>query len=702
MDETAPSHHDSVFSQLKECIVSTKPEPQPQGDLHVLEQTRRQINQLVEEISRLSDAQLTPQQYYAEYLQRVLTAIAAPAGAIWGRSPQGNLVLQYQIKMREVGVDQSDQARECHLELLRQAAHQGRELLVPPQSGAKGVEGKAAPANLTRYVILLAPIILDKQVAGLLEVWQEPDRPPAAQRGFLQFIVKMTEFASAYIRNLQLKQMLGQQHLWTQLEAFARQIHGSLNPREVGYLIANEGRRLIDCDRVSVALRLGSHTKIQAVSGADVIEKRSSLIQTMRKLFNEVLVWGEKLVYSGVKDDSLPPRVLHALDAYLAESSSKLLIVLPLRDEREPDKNRPARSALMMECFETAGAIEPLSNRLEVVSRHAAPAMYNAAEHRRIPFRWALMPLAKIKDGLRGRKLTMTLAVLGAIALLIGTLVFTPYELRMDAKGQLTPKVRQTVYAPVEGKIVAVPAKHGQRVNKAEVLLYLEDANRSIRMEKLQQNISGRDARIAYLSNQIAKTHDAAERRKLELDQIAERTARNTDDAELKILQGQTRDPARTPVVAPMAGWVVTFDLHDRLMNMTVKPDVPLMKVVDLKGAWEIEIDIPEGNVGRIKEALANNGGDPLNVDILLLSRPDRSYKGKLYGGDLGGETTLNAEKQPILRARVQLTGDLSRAELDKMPVGAETRVMIHCGKRSIGYVWFYELWEFFYERVLF
>ena len=50
-----------------------------------------------------------------------------------------------------------------------------------------------------------------------------------------------------------MRHLVGQQQVWTQLEAFALQIHGSLNPTEVAYQIATEGRRIIDCDRVSVA-----------------------------------------------------------------------------------------------------------------------------------------------------------------------------------------------------------------------------------------------------------------------------------------------------------------------------------------------------------------------------------------------------------------------------------------------------------------
>src|SRR5260370_6638752 len=146
-----------------------------------------------------------------------------------------------------------------------------RPQLFPPPSGTgAGAEGKPAPGNPTDYVILMAPIMVDKQVAGLVEVWQDADRNPNAQQGFLQFVTRMAELASAYTRNHQLRQMVGQQTLWTQLEAFARQIHGSLNPMEVGYQIANEGRRLVDCDRVSVAQRRGRKTVVEAISGADV------------------------------------------------------------------------------------------------------------------------------------------------------------------------------------------------------------------------------------------------------------------------------------------------------------------------------------------------------------------------------------------------------------------------------------------------
>ena len=105
-----------------------------------------------------------------------------------------------------------------------------------------------------------------------------------------------------------------------------------------------------------------------------MIEKRSNLVQLMRKLFDAVLQWGEKLVFTGTKDDSLPPKVLKALDAYLAESTSKLLVVLPLRDDRETNKKKPPRSGLIMEAFDPATTADQMVARLEVIGKHATPA----------------------------------------------------------------------------------------------------------------------------------------------------------------------------------------------------------------------------------------------------------------------------------------------------------------------------------------
>src|SRR5918998_298287 len=76
-----------------EEVCPVNPTANPQVDLKMLEETRRQINRLIEEVERLAEGELTPAEFYGELLKRVLAAMAAPAGAVWARTPHGNLQL---------------------------------------------------------------------------------------------------------------------------------------------------------------------------------------------------------------------------------------------------------------------------------------------------------------------------------------------------------------------------------------------------------------------------------------------------------------------------------------------------------------------------------------------------------------------------------------------------------------------------------
>src|SRR5262249_57353084 len=131
---------------------------------------------------------------------------------------------------------------------------------IPPRSSAGPMDGDTpAPGNPTDYYILIVPILVDKQVAGILEVWQDPRLNPNALRNQTQFMIQVSALATVYTRNHRLRQMVGQEKLWTQLEAFTRQIHSTLNPTEVSYLVANEARRLVECHRISVRPTRGNY-----------------------------------------------------------------------------------------------------------------------------------------------------------------------------------------------------------------------------------------------------------------------------------------------------------------------------------------------------------------------------------------------------------------------------------------------------------
>jgi len=122
--------------------------PQQQIDPAQMEQARRQIHQIAEEIAQLSEAELAPADYYREFLDRLLFAAQGAAGAIWLRTPQGNLILQYQVNMREVGLERTPYSRPMHDELLRQTAMDGARVS-PSRSraAARATRRSSSPAT---------------------------------------------------------------------------------------------------------------------------------------------------------------------------------------------------------------------------------------------------------------------------------------------------------------------------------------------------------------------------------------------------------------------------------------------------------------------------------------------------------------------------------------------------------------------------
>ena len=112
------------------------------------------------------------------------------------------------------------------------------------------------------------------------------------------------------------------------------------------YAIANEGRRLIDCDRTSVAIGTGRNCRVKAVSGLDSIERRAEQVKNLGSLASTVIRAGQPLWYAG-EDADLPPQIEKRMHAYVDKSHTKMLAILPLFEtvpETDGDRCRCSRS----------------------------------------------------------------------------------------------------------------------------------------------------------------------------------------------------------------------------------------------------------------------------------------------------------------------------------------------------------------------
>jgi hypothetical protein len=728
----------TAWTDYTEDAVSTTP-PGPPAKEANQNRFSRQIDDAFESASRLAGSSLPPTEFYEKFLQSAVKAIEAPAGAVWLRTPQGFLQIACQVNLDQVGLDGKRGGRQCHNEMLRHIfqAQPPRPVMVQPQELLSGLAepGPVPARNLTDYFTLFAPIVNpDKTPMGLLEIFQEANHDPRAYPTFLNYAVQMAGYASQYHNFSSTRQSAGLDKLFGQIESFSRLIHGSLNPTEVAYHIANEGRRLIECDRMCVGVRHGRKTTVEAVSGADVVEKAATHVVRMRALFDAVQNWGEKLVFKGEKDESLPPAVLHALDDYLAESQPKLLVVQPVKDEREKNEKKPARSVMLLEMFNPPENVDPIVQRLDVVGKHAASALYNAAELKKVPFKPLWWPVMQLQEGVGGKAKFFLYGGLALAAILLLLMIFMPAALKVEAKGLIEPVETAYVYTTEEGHIREMRFKPGDKVDPAaEIALLVSDKlgekYRSARMEMLVKQASIEQYERSNLEK-LPEGERLSMKRQYDAD-VAFVKAQN--EVLLGMRQLYHLDPARAQngvfmAKAPAldrskvpggAKWtLLNAENRDQLLGRTIRGNEPIQRLGYVEGQWHVVMKIPQHNMGQILKAfkekdlhqLDADGKKFLEVDLLLTSESDRKYYGRIYQDKIAAEAVPNkddhneSEQVVIAYVRINIDGVQTDKHIPRelFVTGQEVHAKIRCGDHALGYSLFHGVWEWFYEHVVF
>lgn len=718
-------------------------------DPQLIEQTKQQIRSLVGEIAQLARSDIDPQEFYGQMLPRVVSALAAIGGVVWTLEDQNRLVLQYQVNLQEARLpppDSEDMTR--HTRLLQRVLRSGEGMLVPPHAGSGDEEGGANP---TDFLLVLGPLKTELEVKGVVEVFQRPEAGPSIQRGYLRFLLQVCELAGDYLKSRDLRQFSDRQLLWTQLEEFTRLVHASLNPRETAYTIANEGRRLIECDRVSVAVRKGDRCVIEAVSGQDLFDKRSNTIRLLNRLATVVVAGGEPIWYTG-DTSQMAPQIEDAVQEYVDEAHSKTVAVLPLArpEPEEKERERPDEpverpepvGALIIEQIEDARVPQRMRHRVEVVREHSAVALANAVEHESLFLMPLWRTLGKARWVVRARNLPKVLAAAALAVLLIVAAAVVPYDFALRSEGTLEPQRKRDVYAGVDGTVDQILVEHGARVSAGQPMIVLRNHALQQRfIETEGQLLTALENFRATEANLVMNRSLSPEERGRLTAQLAELRERISSlKVEHAVLKQQL---AELTVRSPIDGLVTTWDVRRLLENRFVRQGQRILEVADPEQDWELELHVPEDRMGHItraqnqqyeqlrarlrqlaierlraevpdlteedaaaeadrqvqqvpdgelratlRELAGEDWDDQLDVTYVLATDPGTRRAGKVQQMHLYAE--VRGDEGNTVRVKVAI--DKNELRPEHLRQGAAVTAKIDCGKRPIGYVWLHDL----------
>lgn len=668
-----------------------------------VEETKQQIRGLVNEIAALAKSGAAAEEFYPEFLQRIVTALAAAGGAVWLLDDDRQLKLQYQINAEPTVLTAGSDDSDRHRRLIQRVAHAGQNLLVPPYSGTTDGD---AEGNPTRYLLVLSPLKHDGNADGLVEIFQRPDTAPETQKGYLRFLQQMCELAADWLRSQKLRAFSDRQALWQQADSFARAAHESLDLRETVYVVANEGRRMIGCDRVSVAIKRGNKCRVQAISGQDTIENRSNIVSALNRLATRVVAAGEPLWHDGTTED-LPPQIEEALEEYVDLSYGRNIAVLPLREPQrgseaeqgaagQVDRDNAHRGevigALIVEQIESDLPPDIFRARVDLVYEHGTRAIANSLSHSNLFLMPVWRTLGKSTELFRGRMLPKTIAVLVAIGVVALGLFLVPMELQLEAEGKLEPQVRRDVFAPIDGEVIEVLADHSSVVKAGDPLIRLRNRQLEMDMTELLGQIQTTTAEFNRVRGVLT-----ASRRTLELNE-QRRLQGEEQEFEVRLaalrekLQLQTERAEQLIVRAPIDGIVMSWDVEKTLRSRPVMTGQVLLEIADLSQPLYLELQMPDKRMGHLDRRIREVDQPTLPVRYVLATHPDEPMQAELPCQ----EVQLRAQVDPEHGSTVKMRAIPDREQLEqKAPrPGAKVIANVQCGKRAAGFVLFHEVYE--------
>ena len=661
----------------------------------------QQLEDLVDRLHLAARAPSSEADFYQQLLAGCVTTLAASGGAVWLPRRPGRLELGYQINLDQQFDREDARIESAHQSLLRRALLFSEPQLILPRSGTR-----AAPVNPTAAVLVLgtvqgtsAPSATEKPHA-LIELFMRSGSSPAAQQGWQELLATVCNIATEFHVFDQLRRLQAERGLHDQSLVLLGRVHRSTDLRQTAVEIANEGRRFLDGDRLSVVMRRGRKWKLQAASGVDQIETRADTTKHLELLAGRIATWGEPLDYqdAAAAREDLPNELADCVEQYIDHSHARQLVAVPVTLANPNDAEPPRRSqpelVLVAEQFGTP-VPEMSCRRVVELAALCEPAWRQAVWLDRFPLRttlrWADVVARLWQASGFGRISLVATAVVSCLA----ALVWVRCDFEIEAPATLVSVIERDVFATAGGTVKEVRTRHGAEVLPGDVLAVLDDPRLALELERVHGEIATVGKRLEAIA---ALRTDRSVREKsshegLPLSAEAQQLAKQlTSLIEQQEILDQRR--AALSLRSPIGGKVITLDLQNRLRARPVERGEVLFTVADTSGGWLLKAQVSQDQIGHVLAAQRIQKQN-LPVRFRLAGEIDQVFTGHLEAvratavlatDDLGSDP-------PSIQAKIAV----DQQHLATARPGMSAQVRIYCGERSLGYVWLHDVWETVY-----
>ncbi len=426
-------------------------------------------------------------------------------------------------------------------------------------------------------------------------------------------------------------------------------LHVSLDERVIANTIATDAAELLSARRIGVGKKYGRRWDIVATTGVSQPNDRSD---ASRELRNQI-----ESAVTGVSTAANPEHCC----------------VRPLTGSGEWSD---AEWGVVVEFKNTVSN----EKRLNQLLKHASVAMFNCKAARR------RSPVNLLRSGMRAVAQMRTLVIIAVAGATTAALLLLQADLRIEAYGQLMPKQRLFVFAPDDGIVTELYVEDQSELQVQDPLCVLTNEDLNVQQETIEGELAAVNARLASIDALRGGRHLQMQEAWLLSAERAELQQRQQSLTRQSLIM--TKRLNHLHVQAGMNGRVYGDRLRQTLFQRPVQRGQYLFEVADPDAGWQLHLRVPEADV-RYVAAAAQNAPGPLEISFSLETSPEVTRQTTL--SSLRAATDVDRHGQLSTQATAELTDMLIGNERP----GAGVVARIHCGRRSLGFIWFRKVFEF-------
>jgi multidrug resistance efflux pump len=613
----------------------------------------------IEEISRLSHAEIQPADFFKSFLGRLMQIFDAEGGSIWvqNNATRDTATALIQTAAPE-GMEelQPENVKNVVLRTLDSA----KPLLISPDR-AIAAHASTEEAYLDYLTLICVPFVIDSESRGCLFLFRAQPIAENFTADDIYHSQNLLTHVSVYLLKHRLNSTEAATKRLDNVVKLSEEFLTTLDVEKVCIAAVNLTTSLAPYDRCSISLGRRGALRVVAITKQDLVEAKSLMARKIRAITERLLAKGEPTMMTtetvGQIEDEKSRK---EMSDYFELTGMKCVYAVPLK---AGDKTI---GLMLFEAYSPTAFDERSVHNMNYVASHTTRALQRASQYSNLPMIRGWEAIGRMRQKIKAMPRHKFYIITGLLLSALLAMIFVPWNYHVSGDCMVELKEGHTIYAPFKAKIKEVRVSEGQKVSKDQVLIVLDHddldqykARLLTSYEEAMQQMRGAQSR-----------NDEADRKRWEL---------KAQECLLEVKQTQ-HDIDQCELKSPIDGTVVTRKPAD-LVGKVVDGGEGICQVGDLRH-MKITVQLPEDKLSLVRE------GQETTTTITTFH--EEEIKGLVSHVPLESTPGTGAKPANVFLVEVPLDNASG-----KYSMGLMGKTKVHCGKRRLGTVIFGDIWEF-------